>query len=164
MNQLIWKQCGESSNLIYEVSNHGNVKSISKISNEIVYMLRPIHHSSGYLCVNIDKKRKMIAHLVAQSFIGERPEGFVVDHIDRNRYNNRYDNLRYCSIGLNNLNTSEKGKGIPYPDKERERNREQSRKRFATKFQCECGVMTDKNHQYRHRKTKKHQDYLKTLE
>lgn len=164
MNQLIWKKCGESSNLIYDVSNHGNVRSVSKISNEIVTILKPIHHTSGYLCVNIDRKRKMIAHLVAQSFIGKRPFGFVVDHIDRNRYNNRYDNLRYCSIALNNLNTSEKGKGIPYPEKEKQRMREQSRKRHAQKIQCDCGSITDKVHQYRHRKSKKHQNYLKTLQ
>lgn len=36
-----------------------------------------------------------------ETFIGKRPKGFVVDHIDNNKHNNRIDNLRYVSNEYN---------------------------------------------------------------
>jgi hypothetical protein len=155
MDIEIWKKCEDAERVVYEVSNYGNMRSITKL-NKVMKNLKPVEHTSGYLGVSIDGRRRMIAHIVATEFIGQRPEGFVVDHIDRNRYNNRYDNLRYCSSLLNSLNCSKRGEGIPYPRKEVERCKQQSRKRFAQKFQCECGIMTDRQHQSRHRKSKRH--------
>ena len=35
--------------------------------------------------------------LVAEHFIGERPEGFDINHIDRNKLNNSVKNLEYCT-------------------------------------------------------------------
>jgi hypothetical protein len=164
MNQQeIWKCCGESDRCTYQVSSFGNVRSMTLV-NEKFKNLKPLENTCGYLRVHINQKHIPIAHLVAKAFIGERPDKFVVDHIDRNRHNNRSDNLRYCSQEANSLNSAPKGFGFQISDKERERLREQSRKRCATQLQCECGIMTDKQHQSRHNKTKKHQDYLKTLE
>lgn len=158
----IWKKCSDSKRVVYEVSNYGNVRSTTKV-NKAVKILKAYEHTSGYLAVSIDGRRRMIAHIVIREFIGERPEGFVVDHIDRNRYNNRYDNLRYCSVLLNNLNRSKYGEGIPYPIKELERRRQLSKKIFANKFQCECGIMTNQTHQSRHRKTKRHMKLLNKI-
>lgn len=162
MDTEIWKQCGDTPKKIYEVSNYGNVRSITKV-NKVIKYLKAYEHTSGYLGVSINKKRRMIAHIAAEQFLGPRPIGFVIDHIDRNRYNNRYDNLRYCSVLLNNLNSSKYGEGIPYPRKEVERQRQQSRKRLANKFECECGIMTDQTHQARHRKTKRHLKLLNKI-
>jgi hypothetical protein len=162
MDIEIWKKCGETSLRNYEVSNYGNVRSLTMVNN-VVRNLKPYEHTSGYLGVSIDGKRRMIAHIVAREFIGERPQGFVVDHIDRNRYNNRYDNLRYCSSLLNSLNSSKQGEGIPYPRKEVERHRQQSKKRLANKFQCECGIMTNQTHQSRHRKSNRHLKLLNKI-
>lgn len=39
--------------------------------------------------------------LVAEAFIGPRPEKFDVNHKDKNRANNRVENLEYCSRAEN---------------------------------------------------------------
>lgn len=46
----------------------------------------------------------LIAHLVAEAWLGERPAGCVVDHIDRNKLNNHADNLRYVTQAVNMAN------------------------------------------------------------
>lgn len=50
--------------------------------------------------------------LVAQAFLGDRPKGMVIDHIDGNRFNNHYTNLRYCTQkeNMNNPNSNKPGK------------------------------------------------------
>lgn len=96
-------------NIPYEVSNLGNVNRISKKGKR--YNVSCSIISSGYKYFQIkleDGKRcnKMIHHLVALLFIGPRPQNFVIDHIDRNKLNNRVENLRYVSYTDNNRNTS----------------------------------------------------------
>jgi hypothetical protein len=55
--------------------------------------------ASGYLGLSVSRngtsKRKQVAHLVAEAFIGPRPVGLDVCHNDGNRTNNRRSNLRY---------------------------------------------------------------------
>jgi hypothetical protein len=55
----------------------------------------------GYLVVNLSApqgQRTLYVHnLVAQSFLGERPSGFVVHHIDADKSNNHAFNLAYVS-------------------------------------------------------------------
>ena len=99
----------------YEVSNLGRVKRLK--TNHI---LKPIEDVWGYLNVNLysenskrgitngrlykrPKKRK-IHQLVAEVFCDGYEEGFVPDHIDRNRKNNRADNLRWVSKSMNAKN------------------------------------------------------------
>lgn len=159
MDKEIWKLCADSQRRIYEVNNYGNVRSISKV-NKIINYLKPKEHTNGYLRVAINKKNVYVAHLVAKEFIGNRPEKFVVDHIDRNRHNNKYDNLRYCSEELNILNRSRPGEGWKLTDKEIERRRKQNARQFATKIKCECGCITNKTHKSRHEKTLKHEILL----
>lgn len=161
--QEIWRCCAESTQRTYQVSSFGNVQSLTKVNGKFKN-LKPSLNTTSYLRVHINGKFTPIAHLVAKAFIGERPEGYHIDHIDRNRHNNRSDNLRYCSPAANNLNRAAKGFGFQISDKERARLREQCQKRHAIKIQCECGSITDKQMKSRHEKTKKHQNYLKTLE
>jgi len=45
-----------------------------------------------------------IQSLVANTFIGPKPKGYVIDHIDRIRCNNRVTNIRYVTMSENSKN------------------------------------------------------------
>ncbi len=90
-----------SLQFLYEVNEDGrifrNVKS-KKQSKIIV----DYHHSvSGYcftfVCIKGKVQRIPISRVVAECWIGEKPEGYEIDHIDRNSQNNHYTNLRYVT-------------------------------------------------------------------
>ena len=42
-------------------------------------------------------KRVYVHRLVLATFVGPRPEGLVINHIDGNKENNNLDNLEYCT-------------------------------------------------------------------
>ena len=90
-----------SLNFLYEVSEDGrifrNVKS--KKQNKIII---DYHHAEkGYcftfICRNGKVQRIPIARVVAECWIGAKPEGLEIDHADRNSLNNHYTNLRYVT-------------------------------------------------------------------
>lgn len=96
----------------YYIDKNGRVLSFmvvgSKQRREDFNKPRFLKHqlsSTGYPCVSIfnNGKRKaiLIHHIVAQLFIGERPEHMVIDHIDGNRENCNVENLRYITQGEN---------------------------------------------------------------
>ena len=93
----------------YEVSNLGRVKSTRRrvwngyswfFVNERI--LKPRKGTSGYFMVSLWKDGvkydKSIHSLVCSAFNGEKPgAGFEVDHIDGDKINNAYTNLRWVS-------------------------------------------------------------------
>lgn len=90
-----------SLKFLYEVSEDGrifrNVKS--KKQNKIIV---DYHHSkSGYCFTFINREGKVqripIARVVAECWLGAKPEGYEIDHIDRNSRNNHWANLRYVT-------------------------------------------------------------------
>lgn len=84
-----------------EVSDEGIVhRPERRSSRQIVRKdyVGPGHiNSEGYYVIGIDGKYYKVHRLVAETWIGECPTGCTVDHIDRNRLNNRADNLRYAT-------------------------------------------------------------------
>lgn len=71
-------------------------------------------NDSGYLCVNVGCKSlkqqtRYVADLVAEAFLGKKPEGYQIDHIDRDRENNHYKNLRYVTAKTNCRNSKHRG-------------------------------------------------------
>jgi hypothetical protein len=96
----IWKPCFED----YQVSNFGNVRRRNG------KVLKCSRHSAGYRYFQLQRNDRrvnyMVHHLVARNFIGERPQGLIIDHIDRDRTNNHIDNLRYTTYKENSINSS----------------------------------------------------------
>lgn len=82
----------------YEVSNIGNVRR--KLLNGGYRELK-CSVKRGYKYFHLNRDGKSITHyihqIVAKLFIGERPENNVIDHIDRDKLNNKVSNLRYCT-------------------------------------------------------------------
>ena len=86
-----------------DVSEDGKV--IRDVERDYVY--KQDCNSDGYLTVRVRHVRTTVHRPVALAFLGERPEGMVIDHIDRDKTNNHISNLRYCSLSENSKNVSE---------------------------------------------------------
>ena len=87
----------------YSISNIGILKN-NKTNN----IIKPWIAGSNYLycrIINKDGHFKTTVHnLVALCFLGEKPPNFEIDHIDRNKQNNNFTNLRYVSRSDNMKN------------------------------------------------------------
>ena len=100
---------------IYEVSNHGRVRSVDRTvtrSDGQVHrrkgkLLRTPLNQRGYqvvnLCIQGKCQIRTVHSLIAETFIGTRPEGMEVCHNDGIKTNNRVDNLRYGTPSDNAL-------------------------------------------------------------
>jgi hypothetical protein len=163
----IWKECGESKLKNYEVSNLGRVKSIDKKNGFERYLTHNLD-KDGYHKVSISGKgNKFIHHLVAYAFKGDRPENNHIDHIDRNKLNNKVENLRYCTFSENMINREFFRDDILEIDKkERQKiiTKQSNKKRLENRYICECGGKTSQADKSHHIKSKKHQNYLANLE
>jgi hypothetical protein len=97
----------------YEVSDWGNVRRFGSAKN--LKGWKNVHDRFQVaLCKNGIEKNHTVHRLVATAFL-ENPENLnCVDHIDRNRQNDRLENLRWCSRSQNNSNRTNKNKtGFP---------------------------------------------------
>lgn len=54
-------------------------------------------------------KTKFFHHLVCETYIGERPDGFVTNHKNGDKLDNRLENLEYVSISCNTKHAHENG-------------------------------------------------------
>ena len=97
----------------YEVSDHGRVRSLDRTvvtkagwaQRCLGKVLSPAINKLGYQHVNLSKENKQrsqnVHALVAEAFLGPRPEGYDVCHNDGNPKNNHVDNLRYDTRARN---------------------------------------------------------------
>lgn len=88
----------------YEVSNWGRI-FIVKNGTRIEKLPRPCSGREQYLSIqlwNQGQKKKICVHnLVAKVFLGEIPDGYVVDHINNNPSDNYVTNLQIVTIAEN---------------------------------------------------------------
>ena len=107
----------------YEVSNHGRVKSIVRMSrtNSIHSGLRRmggiirklLKDTNGYQHVAITalgvRRLAMVHHLVLDAFVGTRPEGMECCHNNSNPSDNHLSNLRWDTHYNNNQDRKNRG-------------------------------------------------------
>lgn len=91
----------------YEVSSLGRVRSIARLISRIglgSQMIKPrimrqsidkVGRPRVGLCVNGILRTRRVHQLVAEAFIGPRPDGLVICHDDGNPAHNTPENLRY---------------------------------------------------------------------
>lgn len=111
MEEEIWKEI-DGYNGAYMISNLGRVKSVARYSlqNHLLpeRILQPCNIYKGYLDVILSKngkrKHEKIHRLVAKAFVPNPRNLNEVDHIDTNKSNNRWDNLRWVTHSENHLN------------------------------------------------------------
>lgn len=91
----------KSLHFLYEVNENGTIFRNSKSKRQLKIKLDFHHSEKGYYAtfVNIKGKctRVMLHKVVAECWLGDKPDGFEIDHIDRNPHNNHYSNLRYVN-------------------------------------------------------------------
>jgi len=101
----------------YEVSNFGNVRSL--VDNKLQirsepYYLTQRRDKDGYLKVTLSSsifggKDRLVHRIVAQTFIPNPENKAFVDHQNRNRANNRADNLKWVTKDENAKLTTLRG-------------------------------------------------------
>lgn len=89
-------------NRMYYISDNGKV--FSKYNGEMTEK-KPFYSHNGYLRITLWKngkqKKYFIHRLVAEYFVKNTYNFDSVDHIDENKLNNHYTNLRWTSISYN---------------------------------------------------------------
>lgn len=97
----------------YEISDHGRVRSLKRGTP---YMLKPQANAlrGGYLHVGtsqgVGHQYTLKVHVqVALAFLGPRPDGLVIRHLDGNATNNHLDNLAYGTFLENSADQRKHG-------------------------------------------------------
>ena len=100
---------------MYEVSNHGRVRSLDRIVRVTAdqsrvargRILSPGPHRGGYKLINLSRdghrKSATVHKLVLEAFVGTAPSGMEACHADGDPANNRLDNLRWGTSTENNF-------------------------------------------------------------
>lgn len=99
----------------YEVSNWGRI-FIVKNGTRVEKLPRPCNNRERYLNIrlwNNGQKKKICVHnLVAKVFLGEIPDGYVVDHINNNPSDNYVTNLQIVTIAENGQKAAKHSYGM----------------------------------------------------
>ena len=69
--------------------------------------------ANGYLRLKVGGDTHTIHKLIAATFLGPRPEGLFINHIDGNKKNNAVDNLEYVTPGENVRHAIRLGLRVP---------------------------------------------------
>jgi hypothetical protein len=92
---------------LYQVSSHGNVRSLPKRTSKGRILKPSITHNGYYrICLSKDntKKNRFVHCLVADAFLQNPDNKPQIDHINRNKLDNTISNLRWANASENGLN------------------------------------------------------------
>jgi hypothetical protein len=92
--------------IIEDFPNYSICKDGVIMNNETGYILKPAISTHGYYVVNLMGKFKKIHRLLALAFIPNPENKEYIDHINRNRLDNRLENLRWATRFENGQNQS----------------------------------------------------------
>lgn len=86
----------------YKIDDLGNVYSKAKGR-----LLKPYKSMRGYMVLTLNKKTRALHQLVVESFLDSeyKNKGLVIDHIDRDKANNKLSNLRLVTKSVNFINS-----------------------------------------------------------
>ena len=91
----------KSLDFLYEINENGTIFRNVKSKKQNKIKLDMHHSQKGYYATFCRFKgtttRIMIHKAVAECWLGDRPDGYEIDHRDRNSHNNHYTNLRYVT-------------------------------------------------------------------
>lgn len=97
-----WRTISYANN--FEVSEFGHIRHVK------FKRIRKASIHKSYLRISLRAKGKIITkdihRIVAEAFIENIHNLPVVDHIDRDQFNNHYKNLRWCTEDDNRSNSS----------------------------------------------------------
>ena len=123
----------------YIVSNYGEVYSLKR--GKVIEMKTQINNRGYKMCglySNGKCKIVTIHSIVGNAFIGKREGEMTYDHIDRNRLNNRADNIRLATKSEQMINT-----GVSKNNKLQEKNIfTKIDKRYGSEYWC---VLIERN-------------------
>lgn len=95
----IERWCPITGSVGYEISDFGRLKRGARFIAGSVGKRHPYRRT--ILRLNGVRKEVYFHVLVALAFIGARPDGKEVNHMDLNKVNNRWDNLEYLTSSEN---------------------------------------------------------------
>lgn len=96
-NGETWKKIQSSPD--HKISKNAVIKNFKTGK-----ILTPSKNSKGYFIVKIAKKSRTIHRILALAFIPNPHNHEIIDHIDRNKLNNKLTNLRWTTVSENNKN------------------------------------------------------------
>jgi len=105
-NREIWKDIIGYKGL-YKASNFGRIKSLKRKYRLNDKILKPVIKDIGYIQYILSKDNKQelfLGHrLIAKCFIPNPKNKPQINHKDGNGFNNRIDNLEWCTASENGL-------------------------------------------------------------
>lgn len=90
-------------NKLFEYHSDGYLIRIYDSGNQFSHV--GWKNSSGYLQTEVAGKAYMVHNIIWEMHNGPIPDGYKVDHKDRNPLNNKIENFRLCTDAQNKINT-----------------------------------------------------------